>query len=104
MVRGAYIHARVHRAFQVRTKQGQWMGQTPVVEEALNKARVPANDCAPTSRRGLLRSDVAGLCSVPALRLRLRCTRHGGSQEYRDPSCGLVSPSSVLAGGRYRRR
>jgi hypothetical protein len=39
MVRGAYIHARVHRAFQVRTKQGQWMGQTPVVEEALDKAR-----------------------------------------------------------------
>jgi hypothetical protein len=39
VVRGAYIHARVHRAFQVRTKQGQWMGQTPVVEEALNKAR-----------------------------------------------------------------
>jgi hypothetical protein len=39
MVRGAYIHARVHRAFQVRTKEGQWMGQTPVVEEALDKAR-----------------------------------------------------------------
>lgn len=39
MIRGAYIHARVHRAFQVRSKQGQWMRQTPVVEEALNKAR-----------------------------------------------------------------
>jgi hypothetical protein len=38
IVRGAYIHARVHRAFQVRTK-GEWRRQTPVVEEALNKAR-----------------------------------------------------------------
>jgi hypothetical protein len=39
MVRGAYIHARVHRAFQVRTKQGQWTRQTPVVQEALDKAK-----------------------------------------------------------------
>jgi hypothetical protein len=43
MVRGAYIHARVPRAFEVRTKRGrskgQWMGQTPVVEEALSKAK-----------------------------------------------------------------
>jgi hypothetical protein len=39
MVRGAYIHARVHRAFQVRTKRGQWTRQTPVVQEALDKAK-----------------------------------------------------------------
>jgi len=37
-VRGAYIHARVHRAFQVRHK-GEWQGQTHVVQEALIKAR-----------------------------------------------------------------
>ena len=40
MVRGAYIHARVPRAFQVRAKRGrrrgQWKGQTHVVEEALS--------------------------------------------------------------------
>lgn len=39
MVRGAYIHARVHRAFQLRTRQGEWAGQTQVVREALDKAR-----------------------------------------------------------------
>jgi hypothetical protein len=39
-VRGAYIHARVHRAFQVRSQAGdQWVGLTPVVEEALDKSR-----------------------------------------------------------------
>jgi len=38
MVRGAYIHARVHRAFQIRTK-GEWRQQTPVVAEALHKAK-----------------------------------------------------------------
>jgi hypothetical protein len=38
-VRGAYIHARVHRAFQVRDEQGQWVRSTPVVQEALDKAK-----------------------------------------------------------------
>ena len=38
-VRAAYIHARVHRAFQVRSNQGEWVGQTPVVRDALDKAR-----------------------------------------------------------------
>lgn len=37
-VRGAYIHAQVHRAFQVR-QQGQWVRSTPVVQEALDKAK-----------------------------------------------------------------
>jgi hypothetical protein len=39
IVRGAYIHARVHRAFQVRTK-GEWRKQTHVVKEALDKAKL----------------------------------------------------------------
>jgi hypothetical protein len=38
-VRGAYVHGRVHRAFQVRNRQGQRVGSTPVVQEALDKAR-----------------------------------------------------------------
>jgi hypothetical protein len=38
-VRGAFIHARVPRAFQVRNEQGQWVRSTPVVQQALDKAK-----------------------------------------------------------------
>jgi hypothetical protein len=38
-VRGAYIHARVPRAFQVRSGGGERVGSTPVVEDALDKSR-----------------------------------------------------------------
>ena len=38
-VRGAYIHARVPRAFQVRNNEGQRVGATPVIEDALDKSR-----------------------------------------------------------------
>lgn len=37
-VRGVYIHARVHRAFQ-EIKGNEWVGSTPVVQEALDKCR-----------------------------------------------------------------
>jgi hypothetical protein len=37
-VRGAYVHAKVFRPFQLRTTQGARAGQTGVVEEALGKA------------------------------------------------------------------
>lgn len=36
-VRGAYIHAQVPRAFQVRNPAGQRVGSTSVLEEALSK-------------------------------------------------------------------
>ena len=38
-VRGVYIHARVHRAFQVKNEEGERVGSTLVVEDALDKAR-----------------------------------------------------------------
>jgi hypothetical protein len=39
-VRGAYIHARVPRAFQVKDLSGRRVASTKVVQEALNKSTV----------------------------------------------------------------